>query len=232
MKRLMKSLNAAGLAAGIATGAIFAASPAMAQVEGKIATADISTSILGTTAFQTASNQISTTYAPQLQQMQTKRQELAQLIATFDTDSNGQLDEAEQTAMQNASNFSQVQTLQSEIDGLTNQVNAATIFAVEQILGRYTEALGEVVEQQQIVMLVAPDAVQFAAEGGDISQLVSASLNTKVPSVQIVPPADYRPSRQGAQVTQTIQQMLVAMRQQQAAQQQQAQPQNPTPSGR
>lgn len=215
MKRFMKTLSAAGLAAG----ALIAATPASAQVEGRIATADPATTILGTTAFQTASNQINTTYSAQIEQLRTKQQELQQLYAPFDTDSNGQLNETEQTAMQGSASFTQIQTLQGEISGLTGQVNGATIFAVEQVLARYAEALGEVVQQQQVVMLVAPDIVQYVAEGGDISPLVSASLNAKIPSVQIVPPAEWRPSRQGAQVTQTIQQMMVVIRQQQIAQQ-------------
>ncbi|MEP0391174.1 MAG: OmpH family outer membrane protein [Erythrobacter sp.] len=231
MTRFTKTLRAAGLAAC----AVFAAAaPANAQVEGRVATADVASSILGTTAFQTASSQINTTYSAQIQQLQTKQQELSQLILPFDTDNNGQLDEAEQNAMQSAPSFSQIQSVQGEIAGLTSQVNGATIFAVEQILVRYSEALSEVVQQQQIVMLIAPETVQFVAEGGDISPLVSASLNAKIPTVQIVPPADWRPSRQGAQVTQTIQQMLVAIRQQAAQQQAQQQAQQPAaaPSGR
>ena len=231
MTRFSKTARAAGLAAGALIAAV--AAPVAAQVEGRIATADVNTTILGTTAFQTASNQINTTYAAQIQQLQTKQQELSQLIAPYDVDNNGQFTDAERATMQGAANFPQIQTLQSEIAGLTNQVNGATIFAVEQILVRYPEALQEVVEQNQIALLVAPDAVQYIAEGGDISSQVSASLNTKIPSVQIVPPENYRPSRQGAQVTQTLQQMLVAIRQQQAQQQQQQQQQNTTaPAGR
>lgn len=231
MTRFIKTVRSAALAAGALMAVVSA--PSAAQVQGRIATADVSTTILGTSAFQTASNQINTTYAAQIQQLQTKQQQLSQLILPYDTDNNGQLDDTERTTMQSASNFSQIQTLQGEIAGLTNQVNGATIFAVEQILVRYPEALQEVIEQQQVVMLVAPEVVQYVAEGGDISSLVSASLNAKIPSVQIVPPENYRPSRQGAQVTQTIQQMLVAIRQQQAQQQQQQQQQPSTaPAGR
>lgn len=226
MIKLTKTLVAAGIAL-----AATIASPLAAQVQGKIATSDVSTAILRTDAFQNASSQINTTYSAQIEQLQTKQQELSQLLSQYDNDGNGQLNDTERTAMQGAANFPQIQTLQGEIAGLTNQVNGASVFAVEQILARYSEALGEVVQQEQIVLLVAPDVVQYVADGGDISQKVSASLNAKIPTVQIVPPADWRPSRQGAKVTQTIQQMLVALRQQQAAQQQQ-QGARPAPTGR
>ena len=216
----------------MALGAMTAAAPAAAQVEGRVATADISRAIIGSTALQTAYNQIGTTYSAQIEQRTTKQQQLTALLQPFDTNGNGQLDEAELPAVQSASNFPQIQTLEQEVAALTSQVNSARIFAVEQILGQYPAALTDVTTQQQIVLVMQPETLQFAAEGADITQLITTALNTRIPSVQIVPPAEYRPSRQAANVFQDIQQtLLTAQILQQQQQQQQAQP-TQAPAGR
>ncbi len=216
----------------MALGAMTAAAPAAAQVEGRVATADISRAIIGSTALQTAYNQIGTTYSAQIEQRTTKQQQLTALLQPFDTNGNGQLDEAELPAVQSASNFPQIQTLEQEVAALTSQVNSARIFAVEQILGQYPAALTDVTTQQQIVLVMQPETLQFAAEGADITQLITTALNTRIPSVQIVPPAEYRPSRQAANVFKDIQQtLLTAQILQQQQQQQQAQP-TQAPAGR
>lgn len=227
----MKTISKLLATGALALGALAATAPATAQVQGRVATADVSRAIIGTTALQTAYNQIGTTYAAQIEQRTTKQQQLTQLLQPFDTNANGQLDESELPAVQSASNFTQIQTLEQEVAALTNQVNAARLYAVEQILAQYPDAVREVTTQQQIVMVVQPESVQFAAEGADISALITASLNTKVPTVQIVPPAEWRPNRNSAAIFQEIQQTLLAaqiMQQQQQQQQQAA----PAPQGR
>jgi Skp family chaperone for outer membrane proteins len=229
--KLSTKLLATGAAALCA---MTAAAPATAQVEGRIATADISRAIIGTTALQTAYNQIGTTYQAQIEQRQTKQQELTALLQPFDTNGNGQLDETELPAVQAAASFPQIQTLEQEVGALTNQVNAARVYAVEQIFAQYPAAMSEVTTAQQIGVVLQPEALQFAAEGADITALITTSLNTKVPSVAIVPPADWRPSRNAAQIFQDIQQTLLQAQllQQQQAAAAGAQPAAPAPSGR
>lgn len=227
MKLITKMLASGAMALA----AVAATAPANAQVQGRVATADVSRAIIGTTALQTAYNQIGTTYQAQIEQRQTKQQQLTQLLQPFDSNSNGQLDDAELPAVQNAANFQQIQTLEQEVAAITNQVNAARIYAVEQILAQYPAALTEVTTQQQIVMVLQPDTLQFAAEGADISGLITTSLNAKVPSVQIVPPADWRPNRNSAAIFQEIQQTLITAQMMQQQQQQGQQPAQ-TPQGR
>lgn len=229
MKLLTKILAPAGLAIC----AVAATAPATAQVQGNVATADVSRALIGSNALQTAYSQIGTTYAAQIEQRQTKQQQLATLLQPFDTNSNGQLDESELPAVQSSSSFVQIQTLEGEVSALSNQVNGARIFAVEQILAQYPAALTEVTTAQSIVMVLQPDTIQFAAQGADITAQITTALNTRVPSVAIVPPADWRPSRNAAQIFQEIQQTLLTaqlIQQQQAAQQQA--PAAPAPSGR
>ncbi len=228
MKLLTKMLAPAGLALC----ALAAAAPATAQVDGRLATADISRAIIGSSALQTAYNQIGTTYAAQIEQGQTKQAELSTLLQPFDTNGNSQLDEAELPAVQASPSFAQIQTLEQEVAALTNQVNAARVYAVEQILAQYPAALSDVISAQQIVMVLQPETLQFAADGADITSQISTALNTRLPSVAIVPPADWRPTRNAAQIFQDIQQTLVQARFQQQQQAAQAAQPAAAPTGR
>ncbi|GMN02827.1 OmpH family outer membrane protein [Erythrobacter sp. MTPC3] len=230
MKLMTKILAPAGLALA----AVAVTAPASAQVDGRIATADISRAILGTTALQTAYQQVSTTYAAQIETRRTKQQQLTALLQPFDTNGNGQVDEAEVQAVQNSPNLAQIQTLEGEIGAINNQVNNARIYAVEQVLAQYPAAVQEIAEAQQIGAVLQPEAIQFASESADITPQVTTSLNAKVPSVGIVPPNGYRPSRNGAQVFQQIQQTLLTAQliQQQQAQQAQQQGAAAAPEGR
>jgi len=209
-----------------------AAMPAQAQVEGKIATVDISRAVLGTTAFQTAYEQVNTTYAQQNELRRTKAQERQTLLATFDTNGDKQVDDAELAAKQNSPQFTQLQTLEQEIQALTNQIDAARVYAVEQVIIQYGAALQEVVTKQQIKLVIDPSTVMFTVPEADITQQITTALNAKVPSVGIVPPQGWQPARESVQLFQEIQQRLMAaqvmqQRQQQAQQQQPANPQAP-----
>ncbi|NQX94378.1 MAG: OmpH family outer membrane protein [Erythrobacter sp.] len=229
MKTLTKILGAAGLAAAALT-----AVPAAAQVEGKIATVDTTRAIIGTDALRTAYELVTTTYKAQIDQRAAKQQELTTLLQPFDTDNNGRVDDAELPALQNAANFQQFQQLEAEVNSLTNQVNGARIFAVEQIFQQYGPAIEEVANAEQIQAILPIATVLYARNEADITAKVTAALNTKVPSVGVVPPQNYRPSQQGAQLFQEIQQRLLTAQliQQRQQQQQQQQGNQQAPAGR
>lgn len=218
--------------AGVALCAL-AALPAQAQVEGRIATVDISRTVIGTTAFQTAFEQVNTTYAQQNELRRTKAQERQTLLQTFDTNGDKQVDDAELAAKQNSPDFTKLQTLEQEIQALSNQIDAARIYAVEQIILQYGAALQEVTTQQQVKLVIDPNSLLFAVPEADLTQAVTTSLNAKVPSVGIVPPAGWQPSREGVQLYQDIQQRLMTAQMLQQRQQQQQQEGNPqAPAGR
>lgn len=227
----MKSLTKLLAPAGLALAALAMTTPAAAQVQGRLATADVSRAIISTSALQTAYNQVNTTYAAQLETRRTKQQQLSTLLQPFDANGNGNLDEAELPAVQSSPNFTQIQTLEAEIASLNVQVNNARIYAVEQILAQYPAALQEVAAAQQIALVLQPESIQWAGQGADITPQITTSLNTKVPSVNIVPPAEYRPSQQGAQIFQEIQQYLLVAQLRQQQQQQQGTTQQ-QPQGR
>lgn len=219
MTRLAKLLLPAGMVL-----AATAALPAHAQVEGRMATVDVSRTIIGTTAFQTAYEQVTTTYASQNELRRTKVQERQTLLTTFDKNGDKQVDDAELAAKQNSADFTKLQTLEQEIQGLANQIDGARVYAVEQIIMQYSAALQEVVTKDQIKLVIDPSTLLYAPPEADISQKVTAALNTRVPAVGVVPPAGWQPSREGVQLYQDIQQRLALaaqIQQQQAAQQQQ-----------
>ena len=106
----------------------------------------------------------------------------------------------------------------------------ARAYALEQILRQYSPTLQQVVTQNQVQMVVAPDSVIYAQPAADMTGKVVAALNTAVPSVQTTPPAGWQPSRQTVSVYQQVQQIFAIAQQQ--AQQQQAQQPNQQPNGR
>ena len=215
MTRLAKLIAPAGLIL-----AVTAALPAQAQVEGRIATVDISRTIIGTTAFQTAYEQVNTTYSQQNELRRTKAQERQTLLAQFDKNGDKQVDDTEQQAMQKSPDFPKLQTLEQEIQALSNQIDSARVFAIEQIIMQYPAALQDVTTKQQIKIVIEPNSLLFAPPEADITQQVTAALNTKVPAVGVVPPSGWQPSREGVQIFQEIQQRLAIAAQ--MAQQQQA----------
>jgi Skp family chaperone for outer membrane proteins len=230
MTTISKLLASAGLAL-----TALASLPAHAQVDGRMATIDVTRTIIGTTAFQTAFEQVNTTYAQQNELRRTKIQERQTMLAKFDKNGDKQVDDTEQVAMQKSADFPKLQTLEQEIVNLSNQVDGARIYAVEQIIVQYSSALQDVVNADQIKLVVDPGSVLFSVPEADITQKVVTALNARVPAVGVVPPAGWQPSRDGAQIYQDIQQRLALAAQfaAQQQQQQQAQPGNPAaPTGR
>ena len=215
MTRLAKLLAPASLVL-----AATAALPAQAQVDGRMASVDVTRTIIGTTAFQTSYEQVNTTYAQQNELRRTKAQERQTMLAKFDKNADKQVDETEQAAMQKSADFPKLQALEQEIQGLSNQIDGARVFAIEQIIMQYGSALQDVTTAEQIKVVLDPGTVLFAVPEMDITPKVTAALNARVPAVGVVPPAGWQPSREGVQIYQEIQQRLALaaqMQQQQAA---------------
>lgn len=225
----MKFLSKTFAAASIASAAIVAG-PAAAQVSGNIAVVNPPATIAASSALNTAYQQIGTTYSSQITQIQQKQQQAQTLLQQLDSNSDGNLDQTEQQAAQNAPQAQQIQTLEREIAQLSNQIDSARVYAIEQILQQYGAALQTVTTADNIQVVLSPDGVSWSAPAANINQKVVAALNARVPSVQITPPQDWQPSQQAVGVYQQVQQILMvaASRQQAASQQQQQQPAQPT----
>lgn len=230
MKLVTKTLAAASLAA-----MSFAAVPAAAQVEGRLATVNAPLAIINSEALQNAYSQVNTTYKTQIDRMQALQTESQTLLQQLDSNSDGQLDEAEQTAAQNSSQATRLQAIEQEMGQLTNQVDAARVYAIEQIMAQYNPALQDVVNSQNIKMVVTPDSVIYAPTEANITPQVTTALNGKITTAGIVPPQGWQPRRNSVamyqQISQAINTLAALQAQQQAAQQQQ-QGNTQAPAGR
>ena len=216
MKTLKPFAIPAVLAASIAL-----AAPAAAQVQGPIATVDMTNVIVASNARAAAYNQVPTTYATQIEAERTKTAELQEIYKIFDKNKDNQIDDAELAAAQKLPQYPRAQALEQEISQLSAQVEAGLMFAVEQIMGQMRPAIEQAAKQKKVEIVLQPSAVVFAPTTIDITQDVINALTARLPTVTVVPPADWQPSQRSAQMLQEVEQRLrvlaaLQQRQQQA----------------
>lgn len=212
MKTLLSSAAASATIAALALAAV----PASAQVNG-VAIAEPAIAIAGSQALQTAYTQIGTTFQAQRTQLEQSQDERTALIRQFDTDNNGELSEAEQTAaQQNTAVMQQLQTIDQTIAQTQAPITQARVYAIEQILLQFSAAMQEVVTQNNVQLILTPASAVYAAEAVDLTPRITAALNTRVPTVTTAVPEGWRPQQQSVQMYQEVQQVLVAAAQQQA----------------
>ncbi|QPC99701.1 OmpH family outer membrane protein [Qipengyuania soli] len=219
------------LAAGaVLAAAAVAATPASAQVAG-IATSSPEAVIVRAQARITAYQQIEQQYAAQIAQIRTLRQEMATLQQTLDTNKDGQLSQQEATANKTA--VDQLQAKEQTIAQTTQPIVLAQTYAIEQLINDYANVQQQVVNDKKIQIMLTPDAIQWAPDSVNVTDALVAVINKRMPSVQITPPAGWRPRQESLATQQTVAQILVGVAQQQAAAaQQNQQPQQQQPTGR
>ena len=225
MKLFTKTIAAAAL-----TGTAAIATPAAAQVAG-IATSSPEAVIVRSQARIAAYQQIDQQFAAQIGQIRTLRQEMQTLQQSLDTDSNGQLSQAELQA--NPGVVQQIQQKEQQLGQASQPIVLAQTYAIEQLINDYQNVRQQVVQQKNIQLLLTPDAIQWAPEAVNVTDDLVALLDQRVPTVQITPPEGWRPRQDSLAAQQTVSQVLMNVAQQQAAQQQ-AQQQQPAaqPAGR
>ena len=224
MKLFTKTIAAAALAG---TAAI--ATPAAAQVAG-IATSSPEAVIVRSQARIAAYQQIDQQFAAQIGQIRTLRQEMQTLQQSLDTDSNGQLSQAELQA--NPGVVQQIQQKEQQLGQASQPIVLAQTYAIEQLINDYQNVRQQVVQQKNIQLLLTPDAIQWAPEAVNVTDDLVAVLDQRVPTVQITPPEGGRPRQDSLAAQQTVSQVLMNVAQQQAAQQQAQQQPAAQPAGR
>lgn len=208
------------LAAGATLAAVSVSAPAAAQVAG-IATTSPEIVIARSAARNTAYQQIGTTYATQIQQIGTVRQEIQTLLKSMDTNNDNQLSDAERTAKPAV--VTQIQQKEQQIGTLSTPITLAQAYALDQLAREYDAARQTVISAKRIQIMLSPDAIQYAPPAVDVTNDIVTALNTRKPTVTTAVPAGWQPSREILQLQQAVQQILLAAAQQQAATQQ-AQP--------
>ncbi|MXP27319.1 OmpH family outer membrane protein [Porphyrobacter algicida] len=212
----MKLLPKTTALATVAVAAAAIAMPATAQVNG-IATSSPEVAIAKSQARTTAYEQIGKTYDAQIKQIGQLRQKMAQDQKALDTNNDGQISNEEAKAK--PSIVQQLQTTEQQAQTLSQPIAMAQTYALEQIIQQYAAARQQVISQKNIQIMLNPDAVEYGPPTIDVTDDIVAALNQRVPSVTTTPPANWRPSRQAAQLRDSVQNLLIAAAQQQAAQQ-------------
>ncbi|MDM8010114.1 MAG: OmpH family outer membrane protein [Parasphingorhabdus sp.] len=194
---------------------------ATAQVSG-IATANPTIAIAKTKAFSAAYSQIGTQYKSSFDQIDARNKTLNDLRAQLDTDKNKQLTQEELDAAVRAKSpvLKSMETEETEIQKLQTPAIKAQMFAVENIFKEYSNAQQQVVSDKKISVILSPDAFIYAPPQTDITDAITAVLDTRVPTVSTTPPADWQPQRNTISLHQQLQQLLMASARNQAAQQQ------------
>ncbi|MGB5076501.1 MAG: OmpH family outer membrane protein [Sphingorhabdus sp.] len=212
------NIRKSAFAAALLSAAAFVA-PASAQVAG-IATADSAVAIAKAKALGQAYQQIGTTFASNGQLMQAKRKEINDINVQLDLNKDKELTQAELDVAIKAKNplLGQIDAKQQEINQLQDPIIKAQLFAVESIALKYEAAQQAVIAAKKINMILSPEAFVWAPDSVDVTALITAELDKLVPTVGTTPPADWRPSRQGAQLYQQIQQLFENAARMQAAQ--------------
>lgn len=213
--------------AGVLAAAAFAPLPAAAQVAG-IATTSPEIVIARSAARNTAYQQIQTTYAAQIQQIGTIRQEIQTLLKSMDTNNDNQLSDAERTAKPAVA--TQVQQKEQQLNQLATPITLAQAYALDQLAREYDAARQQVITAKRIQIMLSPDAIQYAPPAIDVTNDIVTALNTRKPTVTTAVPAGWQPTREVLGLQQTVQQILLAAAQQQAAQQPAAQPATQPPA--
>ena len=229
MKQHLSCLSALAL---VLSGASFvAAAPAAAQVAKGIGVVNVRAAIANSNAFKTAQTQRQTTYAAQIQQANTRQQQIAQQLQPLYT----QAETASRAANPNQAALQQQVTQirqiesngQRELQQILQPLALSEAYVQEQITAQLNTAVENVAKRRNITLIFDPTTGSpiYADAAYNMTQDVVTELNRLVPSVQIVPPAGWQPREvreaQAAQGGQPAQQPT-----------QQPQPARPQPQGR
>ncbi|WP_299327941.1 OmpH family outer membrane protein [Parasphingopyxis sp.] len=176
---------------------LVAATPAHAQARG-VGVVGVDAAIQQTTAYQAAVAQIQSTYAAQIQQAQTRAQALQAELLPLQ-----QAAQAAQQANPNAqtppaavTTFTQRrQAAEQELATLNRPVTLAQQYVREQIAIHFNDSLEAAMTASNVDLVLEPNAVAALAPNtaANITPAVTTQLNTRVPSVQAIPPAGWNP---------------------------------------
>ena len=159
--------------------------------------ADVDAAVQQSAAFTTAVSQIQTTYAPQIQNLNTRRQALqGELQTLFQAAQAAQAatprnEQAVQTAIREFQ--TRQQAAEREIGELNAPIELAVAYVQEQITLRMNEAVTAARTARRADIVLTRGAAIQVADSANITPAIVAELNRLVPNVQIVPPQGYEP---------------------------------------
>ncbi len=175
-----------------------AATPVHAQARG-VGVVSVDGAIQGTTAYQAAAAQVQSTYAAQIAQGQARATALeAELLplqqaAQAAQAAPGATQESAGPAIQAFT--TRQQAAQEELATIRRPIILATQYVREQIGVHFNAALTAAMTATNVDLVLEPEAIASMAanSAANITSAVTAQLNTRVPSVQAIPPAGWNP---------------------------------------
>ena len=220
MKKFFTPALAAGLA--LTMTAPLAVAPAHAQAARNIGVVSLPAAIANSNAFKTAQTQRQTTYKPQIDQAEARRQAIAAQLQPLLTKFNADRAAAspnQQALQQQAAQIQQIEAAgQRELQTILAPVGLSHAYVQEQIEDRLDTAVQAAARKKNITLILdaSQGAVVYADATHNITQDVINEINAVLPSAQLVPPEIREQQAAAAQ----------------AQGQQPAQPAQPQPSGR
>ncbi len=181
----------------IAVPAVAGTSPAFAQARG-VGVVNLEGAIQATSAYQAAATQIQSTYATQIQQAQTRATALQAELEPLQQAAVAaqQANPNAQTPPPAVTTFTQrQQAAQQELATLQRPVVLARAYVREQIGIHFNDALEAAMTASNVDLVISPEAVTAISNNSpaNITAAVTAQLNSRVPSVQAIPPAGWNP---------------------------------------
>lgn len=196
-------LKAAALAFAPIAGFAVMAAPAAAQTKLGVGVADLEQAMVKSTAFSNAMTAMQTTYKSQIDAFNARKTTLDNELQTKAT--------AIQTAQKapganEAALRPQIEAfqkrrgeIQEELTKLGRPIALAQAYVEEQISAKISDALKSAMTKRKVDLVLQPGATVSYQPAVDITEAVTAELNTLVPSAQIVPPAGWQPGQQKQQ---------------------------------
>ena len=190
------------LAAAAATLVPAAASAQVAS----IATANPVIAIARSKAYTAANQQIGTTYKTQLDQVEQKMQQRQSVLAQLDKNHDKRVDDAELKAAKTAKSpaLRQLDQMEKDITDLQRPAITAQLYALQEVLQRYSAAQTKVIGDRHVGLVVRPDSVMYVTPAADITDAITAELDRSIPSVGVTPPANWQPAETVVRLQQQI----------------------------
>ncbi len=205
MKKLIKPVViAAVLLAGAAPLAVAAKTVAAAPAAGTagingIGVANLEFVVANSAAAKGAQEQQKSIYAAQFSAGQARQSAIQpQLQAQYEKivrDQSANMPAA--TLAQEVTAFQQAQaSAKQEIGKIMEPVAQSNAYILEQINDKMNGAIQAAMTKNGVTLLLNPQAVQAAANGYNLTPAIIAELDAALPSVQVQPPAGWKPREQ------------------------------------
>ena len=224
----MNMIQTSLIAIAISAPTLLVAQTASAQAT-SIAVIDPAGAIFNAKALSAASSSISTKFKADYERIGARQRTLAStvqpLLAKLDSNNDKRIDDTELAAAESARRpeLQQIatarQTAEREITQMATPANLAEAYAIDQIRQKYRPALDKVAGARRVGLVLTTDTAAFVQPTADLTQAVTAEIDTSLPTANITPPANWQPSQETVQLLQQYQQLVQLAVQRQQAQQ-------------